>query len=270
MIQIERSKCIGCGLCARDCFPGAITCMGTKAELTSPENCIGCGHCIAVCPCGAVTDPELPMEEAVPFRMDVSSDDLLVLMRSRRSCRQFTAENVSDQEIGRIIDAARACPTAKNLQNTRYIVVRENVPVLLDMALTALSKVGEAQKETAKDPAEIRRANNFISWASIREDNKNFDPLFFHAPVLLMFVSKGDTARDTAAGAAYAELMVASMGLGCLYSGYFTACAAASEEIRELLGLSDGEEVVRCLVIGRPAVKYQRTAPRKTAEIKYL
>ena len=84
------------------------------------------------------------------------------------------------------------------------------------------------------------------------------------------FVSDGNDARDAAAAAAYTELLAAELGLGCLYSGYFTACCAGSEAIRNLLGLKNGEQVVRCLVLGHPDVAFRRTAPRKPVSLTEL
>lgn len=269
MIRINKEACIGCGRCERDCFPGAITMENGTPELTYPERCLACGHCIAVCPKSAVCDDELNMEESIPVSTERTPEALLRSMQSRRSCRHYTEEAVSENELNMLLEAARSCPTAKNLQSTRYIAVRENISPLLDAALEGLGQVGESQLKTATDPGEIRRAKNFVSWAELRKENRSFDPLFFHAPLLLLFVAEGDP-RDAAAAAAYTELMAWHLGLGCLYSGYFTACAAASPKIKEMLGLSAGETVVRCLVLGHPDIRFLRTAPRKVPDVKHM
>lgn len=266
MIQINQSNCIGCGKCARDCFPGALTLNDSTPVLEYPDRCLSCGHCIAVCPKNAVTDDELDMSESKETRVEKTPENLLLSMQSRRSCRHYTSEKISESDLQTLLSAARACPTAKNLQGTRYIAVTEAIPSLLDAAIDGLGSVGKAQLQTASDPGEIRRAKNFIGWAETRITNKNFDPLFFHAPLLLMFVSEGDP-RDAAAAAAYTELMAWHLGLGCLYSGYFTACAAASTRIQKMLDLKPGETVVRCLVLGHPDVKFLRTAPRKQIDL---
>ena len=93
MIQFDLSRCIGCGRCAFDCFPGAITIDEKKPNLSAPGSCIGCGHCIAICPTQAVTDPELPGDDVSPVTGH-SADPaaLLSLMRSRRSCRHYKPE----------------------------------------------------------------------------------------------------------------------------------------------------------------------------------
>ena len=268
MIEINKELCIGCGKCVWDCFPGAMTMVNFKAELSTPESCLGCGHCIAICPRNAVSDPSLSC--AVPIAEPSSPAALLNAMASRRSCRHYKDTPLAEETLHTLLDAARACPTAKNLQGTRYISVTKAIPDLLDAAMEMLGNMGKAQLASAEDPAELRRANNFVTWAEKRQQDKTFDPLFFHAPQLLIFVSGKADVRDAAAAAAYTELMAYHLGLGCLYSGYFTACCDLSAKLKEMLGIERTERVVRCLVLGYPDVKFQRTAPRKEANVTYL
>lgn len=268
MIEINKELCIGCGKCVWDCFPGAMTMKEGKATISNPGSCLGCGHCIAICPRNAVTAPEL--EAPHPIEAPGSAEVLLNAMESRRSCRHYQNKPISKETLNVLLDAARFCPTAKNLQSTRYIAVTEAMPKLLDAAMRMLGRMGKAQLESATDPDELRRANNFVTWAEKREQDKGFDPLFFHAPQLLIFVSGKADVRDAAAAAAYTELMAYHLGLGCLYSGYFTACCDLSAELKEMLGVSKQERVVRCLVLGYPDVKFLRTAPRKEANVTYL
>ncbi len=268
MIHIDKELCISCGKCVWDCFPGALTMENHTPILSAPASCLSCGHCIAICPVGAVSDDALSAAP-MPVAKERDPEALLRSMESRRSCRHYKAEPVSEADLQMLLDAARACPTARNLQWTRYIAVTDSIPQLLNVALKTLGQVGDNLKKTETAPDQLRMAERFIQWAKLREKDKSFDPLFFHAPLVLMFVAPGDP-RDAAAAAANAELMAWHLGLGCLYSGYFTACAAASEKIRAMLSLKDGESVVRCLVLGHPDVKFHRTAPRKPANITRL
>ena len=270
MIQLDTARCIGCGLCVQDCFPAALSLAQKKAQLSAPQNCIGCGHCIAICPRNAVSDDSLPMDDVQHIHTAVSSDALLNHMRSRRSCRHYRPDPIPDAVLNKLLQAARACPTAKNAQATRYILVTKQIHTLLDSALDTLGEIGTLQYSTAKDPSELRRAENFIHWAARRKTDKSFDPLFFHAPMLLLFIAEAENIRDAASAASYTELMAAALGLGCLYSGYFTACAAGSREIQKILGLVKTEQVVRCLVLGYPDIQFERTAPRKSPNVLFM
>ena len=66
------------------------------------------------------------------------------------------------------------------------------------------------------------------------------------------------------------EFMAEAYGLGVLYSGYFTIAANHSREIKKALGMPRGKKAVATLVLGYPAVKYQRSVPREKTDTKYL
>lgn len=55
IIQIDESKCNGCGLCAGACHEGAIGMVGGKAKLLRDDYCDGLGDCLPACPTGAIT-----------------------------------------------------------------------------------------------------------------------------------------------------------------------------------------------------------------------
>ncbi len=64
IIEIDESKCDGCGLCADACHEGAIRIVDGKARLVSDSYCDGLGDCIGECPRGAITFVE---REAAPY-----------------------------------------------------------------------------------------------------------------------------------------------------------------------------------------------------------
>ena len=55
VIEIDRDKCNGCGLCAKACHEGAIGMVEGKAQLLRDDYCDGLGDCLPVCPTGAIT-----------------------------------------------------------------------------------------------------------------------------------------------------------------------------------------------------------------------
>lgn len=50
---------------------------------------------------------------------------LLDLLRSRRSVRAYLPDPVGDEDLAAVLEAARLAPSARNLQPTTFLVVRE-------------------------------------------------------------------------------------------------------------------------------------------------
>ena len=51
--NVKQKRCIGCGVCQRNCAHDAITIEGKKAFIHH-DKCVGCGRCLGMCPMDAV------------------------------------------------------------------------------------------------------------------------------------------------------------------------------------------------------------------------
>ena len=73
IIDIDREKCNGCGLCAKACKEAAIVIQDGKAVLVRDDYCDGLGNCLPACPMGAISFIEREAaafdEEAVQAHM---------------------------------------------------------------------------------------------------------------------------------------------------------------------------------------------------------
>jgi len=63
IIQIDESKCTGCGLCVVDCAEGALAIIDGKAKVVRDSFCDGLGACIGACPEGALKIIEREADE---------------------------------------------------------------------------------------------------------------------------------------------------------------------------------------------------------------
>ena len=58
IIQIDKARCNGCGLCAKACHEGAIGIVDGKATLLREDYCDGLGDCLPACPMNAISFEE--------------------------------------------------------------------------------------------------------------------------------------------------------------------------------------------------------------------
>ena len=79
IIEIDKEKCNGCGLCANACHEGAIGMVDGKATLLRDDYCDGLGDCLPVCPTNAITFVEREAlaydEAAVQINMQKKKED---------------------------------------------------------------------------------------------------------------------------------------------------------------------------------------------------
>lgn len=253
-VEIDAGRCIGCGLCVQDCPAAALAVEGGKARVIA-RDCILCGHCVAICPKAAVSlsNFEDELRELGPGAPPtLEADRLLEAIAARRSMRRFTDEPVSEEAVKRIIEAGRLTPTAKNGQDVSYVVLRDDIARFEALAVRL-----------------FRRVFPFVKLVNPMARRTSIDDAFFFkgAPVAIVVVARGDI--DGALAASNMELMAQACGLGVLYSGYFSMATGMSRALRRELGLSRGEKVVTTLVVGHPAVRYRRTAPKEAAAVRW-
>ena len=58
--------------------------------------------------------------------LSIATDQLVDLIRMRRSIRHMTGERIPDEDLELILDAARYAPSPENMQMWRYVVIRED------------------------------------------------------------------------------------------------------------------------------------------------
>ncbi|MBQ0066510.1 MAG: nitroreductase family protein [Firmicutes bacterium] len=250
MIIIDKNKCIGCSLCVKDCVAFDLKVKNGKA-VAANKSCIQCGHCEAICPKGAITitgfhDKTIEMEQ-----VRLNPKEYLESIQTRRTVRQFTSQSIPQEVIDMILEAGRLAPTGGNGQGTSYIILDQKKEVCEQIAVQMFRKG-------------INLGKRLIAFLSNMEIDDHF--FFKKAPLVILIMGKDKVSASLAAQ--NMATMAEANGLGVLFSGFFTTSVNLSKKIKKELGISRKEKAVTTLVIGYPAVKYNRTVHRKDIKVR--
>ena len=272
MFNINRDKCIACMQCIKDCPTQVISLVEGKAEINN-TGCIKCGHCVAICPVEAVSTDDFDMNEVIPYDKEtfsVDPENLMNFMKFRRSVRRFKDKEVEKEKILKIIEAGRFSQTSTNNQDVSYIVVTDRIDELKGLVHESLKKKGDyILANLSPETQHLERyAKAWVRMHEMYKVDPKKDRIFFNAPLAILV--KTNTPINGGIASAKMELMVDALGLGTFFCGFLIAALKDSKELLDFFGVKDSNEIISCLVIGYPDVKYQRTAPRKKADIEWI
>lgn len=276
MLKIDRETCIGCGACAGECFYGKISMVKGKARM-APFDCWNCEHCIGLCPVGAISDDAADMSQVTRYNREtfsVSPENLLNLIRFRRSIRMFRPDPAEDETLLSLLEAGRYSPTGGNRQELSYIILKERLPEIRDMAIETFGAL-----VARNDDEEISRAfNGNMSYKAYwkrgyqdyRETGK--DGLFYNAPTVIVVTGPKDEMSLIDAGIATSniELLAVAQGLGVCYIAFFQMACQVNPDIEKAIGIGERDSILAVMAVGRPALQFHSTVPRNPVRAKLM
>lgn len=290
MIALDKTKCVKCNKCLAVCKRGPLRASGDGSgfpEIAAGDGaeCFECGHCACVCPAGAIG---LEGTAAAGFA-DLSGacpsyEKYLGFIRSRRSVRNYSGDQVPGELIARVVDAARFAPTAKNSQGVRVIVVTggavrklagitfEFYKKLMDIVSSPIKKYPFMLMAGVSTVRAIERnAPAFEYGYKMWMDG--VDLLFYDAPALLIAHADKTLAmpKDDCSYALFAMSLAAeTLGLATCINGFFLRAAENCREIRDFIKLPAGNEVFGAMTLGFSSVKYLKAPPRRPVGVTYI
>jgi len=262
---IDKETCISCGQCASDC-PAMIISMETNLPTIAEdleEFCIGCMHCVAVCSEGSVSILGYGPEEGTSLEKTSAAkpDALEMLIKGRRSVRNYQDENVDPAIIDKLVAVASHAPSAHNDRKLLYTLIDDKGIIydLRDEAFAGLEKLIEDEKL----PEGMEMFIDII--AAWRASGK--DILFRGAPHLLVVSADKDCAaplQDPIIALTTFDLYAQASGIGTIWNGLATlVISELVPSLKERLGIPENHEVGYAMGFGLPALNYKRTVERK-------
>jgi nitroreductase/ferredoxin len=268
LLVIDESKCKKDGICAREC-PMAIIKLksgnGFPQMVPGGEGiCNDCGHCVAICPNGALSHARVPSEKSPPIRneLDISVEQAVQFLRSRRSVRFFKKQPVEKERLQRLIEIARYAPSGGNLQLVEWTVFTDEDRIMEIARLT----VEWMRELMVKAPQSAPPYFPLIVGAW----DMGYNSVTWSAPVLIVASApKGTTTGmvDVSLALAYLELAAQKLGLGTCWAGLVEGALQGSAAVRESVGLPDGHPYHYPMMVGYPKRKYTRLPERKPPKI---
>jgi nitroreductase len=148
--------------------------------------------------------------------MDVSE-----AIRRRYSCRNYKDKPLDQQQLAAILEAARQAPSAKNLQDWRFVVVTEK---------TARKRLAAA----ANNQTFLETAGAVIIACTVSDH--------------VMRCGQAIGPIDVSIAIEHMCLQATEMGLGTCWIGSFYP-----EKVRAVVGIPEQVEIIELLALGHPA-----------------
>jgi nitroreductase len=166
--------------------------------------------------------------------------DIFDIFKLRRSIRSFTSEDISEEQIEKIIDAARWAPSAGNIQPWEFIVIRRP-EIKREIAKAALNQIfiEEAPVVIVVCADEVKSSR--------------------------VYGSRGANLyciQDTAAAIENMLLAICALGLGACWVGAFN-----EDDVRRTLRIPRGLRPVAIIPVGHPA---EKPAPPRRRALKEI
>jgi nitroreductase/Pyruvate/2-oxoacid:ferredoxin oxidoreductase delta subunit len=290
---IDEDLCIGCGLCVQICPSKAFSMKDDKAAVTG-EYSLNCGHCMAICPSGAIKTGAIdagmmrfqsfqPDNEWLPYG-EFSTPQLVRLMASRRSCRNFLDKPVDREILEDLVKIGCTAPSATNCQLWTFTVLpsRQAVTVLGKAVRDFYAKLNSLvekswlrmfMKLVGKPELDryYRGYYEFVKEGLAEFDRAGIDRLFHGATSAIVVGCKPGASlpKEDAMLASQNILLAAhSMGLGSCLIGMAVEAMKNERKIQKAVGIPDKETVYAVIALGYPNESYRIQAGRKKPVIR--
>jgi nitroreductase len=174
--------------------------------------------------------------------------DFFDVVHRQRACRAYAADDVPDDLVERLLDAATFAPSAENRQPWVFVVVRDDATRkrIADLTKQVWEGGARAYEETHLDPRILADVDQATEGG------------FANAPVLVVVCGDANTAFErtlpSSVFPATQNLLLAATASG-VGSALTTLATAMAKDLAELLHLPEHVKPMAVVFLGWPAKK---------------
>mgnify|MGYP001551756005 CR=1 FL=1 len=294
MIQINSENCTGCLRCVNICPRGVLVAEKNSGK-TIPavsaireDLCLECGHCTAICGENALQINMLNPEKFLPLNgSDITSDQVLALLKQRRSVRRYKNQEIPIKLLRQIIQACDCAPTGSGRPTTSVIIIssknilRELSGHIYDfyeklekglsnpvIRFFMKKRMGQNKLATLRDFV-MPGMHWFIKWYRSGRNNE----ILRDCPVLMLFLSPVNEpvgSENCLITAFHAILMAQTLDVGTCFNDLIPPACNRTKEIRQLLEIPEDREVYAAVTLGLPKYRFKSVPPRKLYTVKHF
>lgn len=218
---------------------------------------------MAVCKVSAITlksfeDHKDKIQDYDSKNIPVEYDDLLQLLKQRRSIRWFKNKKIDNETFDKLFEGAYYSPSAQNEQDVEFVVVDEKLDDFMNLVYDII-KVDDDKFFRIKEFGEYLKDSS----------TKKLHPLLWEGKQLILTFSTGKTSAVIAN--TRLELLAYSLGLGGFYSLFILkADELDHNKLMEFFPKIDKNKYMySTFIIGYPKVRFRRTIPHKNINVTY-
>ena len=262
--KVDKEKCIHCGLCIKDCMSQIITFDENKIPTSIAErekNCIKCQHCLSVCPVGAISVLGKNPDNSTEFKNNFNSEEILELIKERRSIRHYKPQNIDAQTMQKLKDMLSYCPTGVNNHMLHFSVVDD---------IEIMDKIRNRVKDTI---IRLIDSNKIIARAFsryIKPIKQGKDVIFRGAPhMVVVSTYKKAPCKDVdpIIALSYFELYAKSLGIGTCWCGLAYFCFNFIPQLKNLIKIPKTHKIAYVMLFGYQDFSYRRSTQPEPFEI---
>jgi ferredoxin len=286
VVTIDRDLCTNCGACARVCFGKPLDFVNGRVEIDQDRlfGCIGCAACMSVCPTGAisVSGRDLSRDDVTqlpPAEEMASYEQLLALLRHRRSVRRFRPEDIDSETVEKILEAAVTSPMGIPPSEVGVLVLdnRKSVQAYAADTLDWMRRTRRWLRPALPlmkpfvSCSDYQMFRDFVFPAVdayFEKQAEGVDWLMYDAPLAMVFYGTGlNDPADPYIPASIAVVAAESLGLGSCMLGFAGYGVFYDKKLRAKWGLPERVKPGVAVVFGRPAVFPKHSVRRRFSAV---